>query len=522
MIASSGFYVSDYINVEGNTDYCLQLWKSDDSRYWYGVHFYDSSKNYISNGYISKYSTGKHLTEKMTTPSAAAYARISYRTLYERIKFEKGNIATDYSQADEDVVAISSQTAITQLKNSISIMATTAGKSAGIVISVADEQAAAGTIDLSGLVSFTDLSTSGSTQINGDNITTGIIKSANYIESSDYIVSGSKLNLNDGSFASRNLSWTSTGKLTASEAEISGKIYASSGTFTGKVMASSGKIGTFTIENGGLVYYDEPNSYPGTSYTTYLQPLKRSWGLNQPVIGAGYNNLTAKGVSSGSGEYWAIYANGKIDTQNKIECAGSNYPHIYGNGTVLTLGWSNNASNYGVVLQNGYFRPNYDNYYSLGNSSYRWGNIYSSTGSIITSDRNEKNTISRIDREKAKDFVMGLIPSSYKYNSGTSDRRHCGFIAQDVEDLMHTLGIESKDFAGFIKSPKTKTVNEKTLEEEIIPDEYTYALRYDEFVAPAIAVIQEHEVRIRELETDLLKANTMIEYLINNQKNYII
>lgn len=51
-----------------------------------------------------------------------------------------------------------------------------------------------------GVVSFTDLSTSGKTIINGNNITTGNIQSSNYTDntSSDYSTAGSKFNLSDG------------------------------------------------------------------------------------------------------------------------------------------------------------------------------------------------------------------------------------------------------------------------------------------------------------------------------------
>lgn len=70
--------------------------------------------------------------------------------------------------------------------------------SAGIIASINDDTSdmiiRAGKIDITGLVTFSDLSTSGKTQISGSNITTGVIKSVNYKSG----VSGTQINLTNG------------------------------------------------------------------------------------------------------------------------------------------------------------------------------------------------------------------------------------------------------------------------------------------------------------------------------------
>lgn len=141
----------------------------------------------------------------------------------------------------------------------------------------------------------------------------------------------------------------------------------------------------------------------------------------------------------------------------------------------------------------------------LGKSSFKWRNIYAINGTIQTSDRTKKMNINSLDIEKTKLFIMGLIPSSYKMVDGISGRIHYGLIAQDVEELMNTLNMDSKDFAGFIKSPKKiikyEDENGKKLKnpiEEIIEGEYDYALRYDEFIAPLIKVVQEQQKTIEQ------------------------
>lgn len=79
-------------------------------------------------------------------------------------------------------------------------------------------------------------------------IATDAIKSRNYVANS----AGSYLNLQDGSFTSKNLKWTSNGTLTATNGNFSGTVNATSGSFTGTITASNGKIGGFTIDSTSL------------------------------------------------------------------------------------------------------------------------------------------------------------------------------------------------------------------------------------------------------------------------------
>jgi len=151
----------------------------------------------------------------------------------------------------------------------------------------------------------------------------------------------------------------------------------------------------------------------------------------------------------------------------------------------------------------------------LGSENYRWEQLYARVATISTSDRNEKNTIGALDAELWHDFILGLKPVSYKLNSGTSDRRHHGIIAQDVESLMESLGIASKDFAGFIRYEKTEQVEtgvnengEPTYKDNPLLDAdgnpvFGYGLRYEEFIAPMISTIQSQQQEIYSLRSEL-------------------
>lgn len=226
------------------------------------------------------------------------------------------------------------------------------------------------------------------------------------------------------------------------------------------------------------------------------------------------------------GDVWSAWHNVLADNINATISAqhgysGSALPQIYGNGSVLQLSWANNSS-VGVVLGSGAFRDAGDGNINLGVSNHRFATVFAKTGSINTSDRNEKNTIADIDPEQAEKLIMGLKPSTFKFNDGTSGRTHWGIISQDIEELLPQIGMTDMDFAGFIKSPKTedyyedvsetvtdeetgeeKTVTRKELKTRVIEGEYVYALRYSEFIAPLICMVQKQQKQIENLERRL-------------------
>lgn len=206
------------------------------------------------------------------------------------------------------------------------------------------------------------------------------------------------------------------------------------------------------------------------------------------------------------------------------------YPQIYGNG-VLQFG-GNNKDEYGVVIQSNRsddqnsFRPAVNagtaGHMYLGSANQKWRAVYAQNGAIQTSDRNAKHDITDLDPEKITAFIMRLKPSSYVFNDADSGRTHWGLISQDIEELFPQLGMTSMDFAGFIKSPKTedyyedvsetvtneetgeeKTVTRKELKTRTIEGEYIYSLRYDEFIAPLICMVQKQQKQIENLERRL-------------------
>ena len=113
------------------------------------------------------------------------------------------------------------------------------------------------------------------------------------------------------------------------------------------------------------------------------------------------------------------------------------------------------------------------------------------TGSSITvtSDINAKNTINPLSDIYSVLFD-NLRPVTYKYNDGTSNRLHTGFIAQEVYKALQIAGINSQDFAGLV------IPNENT-------DDEFWTLRYEEFIALNTWQIQKLKTRVTELENEI-------------------
>lgn len=120
------------------------------------------------------------------------------------------------------------------------------------------------------------------------------------------------------------------------------------------------------------------------------------------------------------------------------------------------------------------------------NNLYITGNWTGSSAGSISSDRNKKNSITEFGEAYGVLFD-NLLPCLFKYNDGTSDRLHSGFIAQEVKDAMDAAGIPTSDFAALCIANAGKDTEE-------------WSLRYEEFVALNTYEIQKLKKRLSELE----------------------
>ena len=264
-----------------------------------------------------------------------------------------------------------------------------------------------------------------------------------------------------------------------------------------------------------VLYYNENDEVA-------MQPKGKIWFDDDNYSDGGERNQTTIGANRIflESSYYEETTGGELIEEHGYHTVEINADGIHAMGHELSFNVTEYNETKGVVLSRTDFHPN--NLMDLGssNSSYKWRNIYATNGTIQTSDRTRKTDINNLDTQKAQSFIHGLNPVSYKMIDGTSGRTHYGFIAQDIEKLMNTLNMDSSDFAGFIKSPKKvikyEDENGIRLEnpvEEVLEGEYDYALRYDEFIAPLIKVVQEQQKTIEQQQIAIKNQQKEIEQI---------
>jgi hypothetical protein len=155
---------------------------------------------------------------------------------------------------------------------------------------------------------------------------------------------------------------------------------------------------------------------------------------------------------------------------------------ILANGFGLVIGDTSGTSHYVVSLTSG-------NMVNVGASSYvtylRGTAVYlASSGAAVTSDRRKKHSVE--DLPEAYEAALDKItPVRFKYNDGTSDRYHAGFIAQEVREALEAAGLTAQDFGGYV---------------DLNGDGETLGLIYTEFIAILLKKLQRQEQRLAALE----------------------
>lgn len=113
-------------------------------------------------------------------------------------------------------------------------------------------------------------------------------------------------------------------------------------------------------------------------------------------------------------------------------------------------------------------------------------NVVSPTSLATSSDASLKHDIELLD-SRYDVLFDNLISRRFKYNKGTSDRYHIGYVTQETKTALHKSGVSEQEFAALC------TLNKDT-------DKEYDALRYDEFVSLNTWQIQKLKARVAALE----------------------
>lgn len=271
-------------------------------------------------------------------------------------------------------------------------------------------------------------------------------------------------------------------------------------------------IGKIVYPIGSVVYIFVPNSqYTNMFIMGQLNPTPSN------IVGGSINigNIGESGWS-----YFSVDKNGDVYIYNpKIENGikfwyydrynpkDSNYQDmIYVDNLGefydlphLVFDYVPSIFRYGVEFNNGFSCNSNANFY---------GNVYNASGGVVfKSDKNAKHDIESLDLEKSANFIYSQNPVSYKFNNGTSDRKHHGFIAQEVKE---TMGDE--DWGIYI--------DQSMGEKDKIKDETNFiGLRYDEYIADIIATCQYQKQQIDELKQQMEEMKKEISELKGENNN---
>lgn len=324
-------------------------------------------------------------------------------------------------------------------------------------------------------------------------IISGDIYSGNYTtDSSGNCITGTHINLNDGSFT------FAGGKLKYIDDELS---------MTGKITVASGVIGGFNI-----------NQYTLTGDSVGLGSKSGDtiafWAGSDKSTEAPYR-VTHDG---------SLYAANAHITGGNIDIIATDYKTGVMSAHDNEYSYTSSLAPRGLCVKN---RFDLETYYSaqgisieLPNSGslmlYGWDsegdnvNLFTHNATITntlhcknidtTSDKNAKKDIDKLDIEDTAQFVYSLIPSQYKYKNGTSDRYHHGLIAQEVKKSMG-----KKDWGLYIDRSVNDELWLRDNKENLGDNDIVkLGLCYTELIPDLIATLQSQNNRIKELESQLI------------------
>jgi hypothetical protein len=155
----------------------------------------------------------------------------------------------------------------------------------------------------------------------------------------------------------------------------------------------------------------------------------------------------------------------------------------------FTLSSSNNLMAFAASGGNGFFingsgaavAPGADNVMSLGTSGFRWTTVYATTGTINTSDANQKEQIADLNAAElaVARRIKGLF-KTFKFKDavvakGDGARIHVGVIAQDVQAAFAAEGLDANKYGLFCSDDVDGTT--------------VLGVRYDELLAFVIAAL---------------------------------
>lgn len=449
------------------------------------------------------------------------------------IMLEKGSIATDWKPnlTDLDITSESTKTVATQTADKFNWMVASGTSESDFTLTDRMAELTAQIINLNGNVKVSgDMLVDGA--ITADKLATDAIKSRNYTEAVGTFnpLSGSKLDLSDGSFKSVNFKWDSTGYFTGTKGKIgdwhvSSKLYSSLSAYIPPTKKDLDKIkkyllGQVTLTNDELEYYDLNNDglvdaldmtnvkrilIGVTRYEDYDGKIRSPLNIDinaldgSKTIKFTATNPLGEEIESylGATQCYFPAINGGYIYGDILEGAEANI-----SGPLIV---NDKVEMHGNGLELYYTTPYIDFHYNNDTTDHTARIAENSKGALTVynsisnaSDERLKQDICNLDRRYLNALKL-FNPVSYRFIKG-SDNLNLGFIAQGVKKALIDSGITDL--------PLIST-----------DDKGMYALDYNQITALNTLGYLDHEERIQQLENDLAVANALIQSLLLQQSS---
>jgi hypothetical protein len=224
------------------------------------------------------------------------------------------------------------------------------------------------------------------------------------------------------------LSWVTSG---------SGTVTSVSGTGTVSGLSLSGTVTTSgNLTLGGTLSLTSGDITSGLGFTPYSNTNPSGFVTSSGSV--------AFATSAGSASTATNLSGGTLTT--------SSYS-LLSSSSLVAIG---NSSGQGVFVNgSGSFSSSIDNTMSCGTSGFRWTTVYATTGTINTSDANQKQQIQNLTEvEFAVATELKSKVKTFKFNDavtakGLNARKHVGWIAQDVQTAFANHGLNANDYGMF-------------------------------------------------------------------------
>ncbi len=438
------------------------------------------------------------------------------------IKLEKGTKATDWSPAPEDTTAeiTSLSSKQSSLEQKVDGFKTTVESTYATNDSVTQKVSAveqkadkiswlvkSGTSASSMELTSEALKIIADTEIKGDVIVGGVIKSSNYVANS----TGMKLSLATGEWDSKYFKVSSTGTITATGGTIGGWNIGNGITSTSSDNLMAVTIRPINVSGIPWLYVGKKAKASDTSWSYPFQLLpdgsakcdsitingsgkgltssltdgsySQNITINSGVFSMTCNNTSSPNVYSATGSIHcgAIHrgiggmfidsANGVLINQAvKIDPYGITFMCPDGESVKGNRIYFQTDSDSGNNGRTPYVSVSSDGVFYVGNSGktlYLSGTPINASRSItVVSDVRMKNHIADLP-SKSENLFDYLDGKSFLFNGDNSTAKNYGFIAQDVLSALQKCGLSTDDFAGFC---------------DINGDGSQYALAYEQFI----------------------------------------